>query len=365
MLSIKNIQHIRSLYFDDGYTAYDIAKKVRCSPNTVYRYINMTDFSPKPAKKRIVPSKLEPYIPVIKQWLEEDRNLHRKQRHTALRVQERLQEEYPEYNLSYGTLNYHFQKLRKEIFHHKSNYLPLTHIPGEAQVDFGMCSFYENDILFKGYYLVVSFPYSNASFCQLTKAKNAECMLQSLKNIFHYIGGSPHTDWFDNDSAIVKLERNKEITKSIHELFSRFQMHYDFHEVFLSPQSPNEKGNAPSAVKFLRNKLFVPIPYFDNIQDYNKILLDKCTVLLNRKHYKKKDLISDLWMDDKAALCPLPIMPFDVSTIRKRKCDSMGRVTTENHKFNYYLGPAYAYKTFNLDKHVMRWNFWMFMVAQY
>lgn len=86
-------------------------------------------------------------------------------------------------------LNHHFQKLRKEIFQAKSRYLSLTHIPGEAQVDFGNVSFYEKGILYNGYALVLVFPHSNAAFCQLYKSKNAECMLQGLKDIFNYVGG--------------------------------------------------------------------------------------------------------------------------------------------------------------------------------
>ena len=179
MLPMKTIKRIRSLYFDSGYSVYDIAKKCRCSTNTVYRYINMEDFSPKPKVKRIVVSKITPYIPTIRQWLEEDRQIHRKQRHNAVRVHERLLCEFPEYDVSYTTLNYHFQKLRKEVFHHKHDFIPLSHIPGEAQIDFGMCSFYEKEIHHKGYFLVIAFPYSNASFTQLYKAKNAECMLHT------------------------------------------------------------------------------------------------------------------------------------------------------------------------------------------
>ena len=166
--------------------------------------------------------------------------------------------------------------------------------------------------------------------------------------IFEFIGGVPHTDWFDNDSAIVKVERNPEIKKSIHDLFTRFQMHYDFKEVFCSPHAPNEKGVVESAVRYLRNKLFVPVPHFENLEDYNRLLLNRCKELMNRNHYKRKTTISELWLEDLNALCPLPSAPFDVSTIRRRKCNALGGVTTENNKYSYYISPAYAYKTIQL-----------------
>lgn len=92
----------------------------------------MTDFNEKPKENNRRQTKITQYIPVLKQWLEEDKSRHRKQRHTARKAYDRLKEMYPDYDVSYNCLNLHFQKLRKEIFQTKSRYLSLTHIPGEA-----------------------------------------------------------------------------------------------------------------------------------------------------------------------------------------------------------------------------------------
>ena len=155
MLPIKKIDKLRRMYFDEGYTVSEISRKMYYSPTTIYKFIKMTDFNEKPKPVPKCESKIIPYIPDLKQWLEEDKSHHRKQRHTAKKAPQRLQEMYPEFDLSYTCLNYHFQKLRKEIFQAKSRYLSLTHIPGEAQVDFGNVSFYEKGILFNGYALVL------------------------------------------------------------------------------------------------------------------------------------------------------------------------------------------------------------------
>lgn len=307
----------------------------------------MTDFNEKPKMPSRQETKITPYIPVLEQWLEEDKSRHRKQRHTAKKAHERLQEMYPEYDVSYTCLNYHFQKLRKEVFKTNSRYLSLTYIPGEAQVDFGMVSFYEKGVLYNGYMLVLVFPHSNASFCQLYKAKNAECMLQGLKDIFHYIGGVPHTNWFDNDSAIVTINRAETIVLSVHELFLRFKNHYDFQEIFCTPRSPNEKGTVENAVNFLRKNLFVPIPRFDNLEEFNSKLLDRCVSYFSRKNYKARIPISKLYIDDVEALSPLPEVNFDVATIRKRKVDCLGKIVVEG-KYSYFAGPNYAYKTIQL-----------------
>lgn len=52
-------------------------------------------------------------------WLEADKIAPRKQRHTAKRVHARLQEEFPEYDVSYRTVAKYFAHIRKIIFAEK------------------------------------------------------------------------------------------------------------------------------------------------------------------------------------------------------------------------------------------------------
>lgn len=53
----------------------------------------MEDCSPEPPARPAAVSKLDPYKPLIGKWLEADRFMPRKQRHTARRVYDRLVEE--------------------------------------------------------------------------------------------------------------------------------------------------------------------------------------------------------------------------------------------------------------------------------
>ena len=94
-------------------------------------------------------------------------------------------------------------KRRREIQGAAAGFLPLEHSPGESQVDFGSAQFIERGTLYDGFYLVLSFPYSNGGYLQLFKSENQECLLEGLRNIFEHIGGSPREIWFDNASTIV------------------------------------------------------------------------------------------------------------------------------------------------------------------
>lgn len=172
MLSMKKIDLIRKYKFDLDMPVRVISYKVDVSPTSIYKYIKMNDFSEilkKPRKKR--PKKMDMYEPVIKEWLLEDKTRHYKQRHTAKRVYDRLNEMYDDFEVCYSTVAAAFRRIKSEVYYVCREYAPLRHIPGEAQVDLGNCNFVENGIKYKGYYIVMSFPYSNIAFCQLLKSK--------------------------------------------------------------------------------------------------------------------------------------------------------------------------------------------------
>ncbi len=59
----------------------------------------------------------------------------------------------------------------------------------------------------------------------------------------------------------------------------------------------------------------MPVPEFENLKDFNKQLLRDLDGDLDRQHYYKPAKISELFMVDKAALLPLPSVPFDTSRI--------------------------------------------------
>ncbi|MCD7918743.1 MAG: hypothetical protein LUG45_01440 [Clostridiales bacterium] len=63
---------------------------------TVQKYAYCDDWN-ETAKPNVDPKSfpvLGPYIPIVDQWLEADRKIPRKQRHTAKRIFDRLKEEY-------------------------------------------------------------------------------------------------------------------------------------------------------------------------------------------------------------------------------------------------------------------------------
>jgi len=145
MISMKRIDKIRTLYFDGGYNKTEIARKVNCSGNTVSKYVNCDDYSPKAKKPNNSDTKIIPYIEDMKQFLMHERNGHYKQRITGKRMFELLTELHPDYPCSYTLTLKHFKKLRQEFYSRARQFIPIKHQPGEAQVDFGEFYYIQGD----------------------------------------------------------------------------------------------------------------------------------------------------------------------------------------------------------------------------
>ena len=237
MLTMDQIKDIKYLYERKGLSLRNISKESGHAFETVKKYAQMNDFNIKLNVKKERNSKLTPFKPLINEWLDNDVIMPRKQRHTAQRIYERLKEIYGDkFNVSDRTVRTYVAKVKKELYGNNNAYLPLSHPPGEAQVDFGEAEFVENGNRFKGHYLNISFPYSNAGYLQLFKSENQECLLQGLQNIFEYIGGVPHCIWFDNMSTAVKRIK-KEGQRYKTQFFERFELHYGFSSNFCNPAS--------------------------------------------------------------------------------------------------------------------------------
>ena len=344
MYTMDQIHHIRELFYTQGKNLTEITREVDCDWRTAQKYVDMEDFSPAaPCIRKPAVSRLDPYKARIDAWLEADKSAPRKQRHTARRVHERLKEEVEGFNCSYRTVAKYVAKKKKELrLKKEEGFIPLVHRPGEAQADFGSADFFENGTLHeKGKYLVLSFPYSNGGYLQLNYGENMECLLEGLQAMFEHIGGVPTEIWFDNTSTIVTSLQsggNRQLT----ERFQQFCEHYRFKPVFMNPNSGHEKGNVENKVGYLRRNELVPVPRFANLTDHNKLLLERCDGDMEREHYDKERPICELFEEDKAALLPLPSVPFDTALYTTARTNKYGKFTLNQGKHEYSASPAFC-----------------------
>ena len=215
--------------------------------------------------------KLAPFLPVLQQILEADRQAPKKQRHTAKRIFERLRDEHG----FRGGMTVIKDAVRAWKQTHQEVFLPLTHPPGEAQVDFGEATVNRNGVEQKVALFVMTLPYSGAIFIQAFPRECTETFLEGHRRAFEYFGGVPRRISYDN-SAIAVIEvlkgRERQLTKE----FLRLQSHYLFQEHFCLVRRANEKGHVERLVGFARRNFLVPVPEVDSLETLNNSLREHC-----------------------------------------------------------------------------------------
>ena len=133
MYGLDNYAAVRRFVFIEGHSEREAARVFGLSRKTISK---MCKFSAPPGYVRSKPIErptLGPFIPVIDAILAADKLAPTKQRHTAKRIFERLKAEHG-YGGGYTTVKsyVHEQKLSS-----RETFVPLMHLPGHAQVDFG------------------------------------------------------------------------------------------------------------------------------------------------------------------------------------------------------------------------------------
>ena len=200
---MAQIEYIKHLYEVEEKSLNEIAKIMNLNYRTVRKYAVMENLSPNIKKRTNKYPVLGPFLKIIDTWLNDDLKRPRKQRHTAKRVFDRLVEEY-EFKGSLRTVSDYVSKKKHELYQSSKGYLPIEHVKGEAQLDFGEMHYLDsNDKQTKGHYLTLSFPHSNAAFTQIFESQNLECVMEGLKRFFRFLNGVPKVIVMDNLKPVV------------------------------------------------------------------------------------------------------------------------------------------------------------------
>ena len=344
MLKMAQQQYIKYLYEMEEKSLAEIARTTKLNYRTVRKYALKDDWS-EDKLPNLEPESypvLGEFIPTINEWLEEDKRVPRKQRHTGKRIYYRLRNEFG-YTGSYSSVKKYVRKKKAEMSSKPNGYLPLAHPQGEAQVDFGEFIYYDvHGQESKAYALVMSFPYSNKAYIQVFPSQNQECLLEGMKCIFEYIGGVPSRIRFDNMStAVAQVLEGTE--RKLTDGFTRFMLHYRFEADFCNPASGNEKGNVENKVGYSRRNAFVPVPTITFFDEFNESMWKWCEEDAKREHYSLKKPIEELWQDDKKKLLILPEHPYSVFRYESLVADKTGFAVVDTNK--YGLSPTLAGKT--------------------
>lgn len=281
--------------------------------------------------------KLAPFLPIIFEILERDKKAPRKQRHTAQKIFDRLCDEH-DFDGCYSSVK---EAVREWKQGHKEVFLPLSHPPGEAQVDFGEAKIRLNGVETKVALFVMTLPYSGAIFIQAFPRECTETFLEGHRRAFEYFGGAPQRISYDN-SAIAVIEvlqgRERKLTRE----FLRLQSFYLFQEHFCLVRRPNEKGNVERLLGYARRNFLVPVPEVSSLEALNQTLIERCRADLGNQTRGRSAPKNDLLVEDQAAFLPLPKRPFEARRLEQASADSQSLVRFDTN--SYSVPVKYAHR---------------------
>ena len=325
MIKMAQLEDIRKLYFMEGLSIREISRRTGIHRNTISKYISIEE--PKPPKYKLTKERnhpiLGPYIPMIKQIMEDDKKRPRKQRHTGTKIFEILKAE--GFTGGYNTV---MDYLRKEYREQREAFLPLEFEMGAyAEVDWTEAYFYLKGKETKAHLFVMKLRGSGGFYVRAYPFEKQEAFFDGHIKCFEFMNGVPYRIAYDNLKTAVKkiLEGSN---REEQEQFIALRTHYLYESTYCRPAKGNEKGGVENAGKEAVRKFFVPYPEVDSFEELNEYLHKECIKLLER---------NPKWEAEKAALRPLPAVRFDGARYKEAKVNRYSMVQFET---NWYSVPT-------------------------
>nr|WP_232621791.1 IS21 family transposase [Thioclava electrotropha] len=300
----------------------------------------MLAYSVPPGYRRKAPikrPKLDGFTEIINAWLEEDRGVPRKQRHTAKRVFERLRDEHG------FTGGYTIVKdyIREDDRRGREMFVPLAHAPGHAQADFGEAMVIIDGVEQKAHFFAFDLPHSDACYIRAYPAATSEAWVDGHVHAFGFFGRVPVSVLYDNDRCLV-AQILPDGTRKRARLFSGFLSHYLLRDRYGRPGKGNDKGSVEGLVGYARRNFMVPVPRFPSWEAFNAWLEEQCRKRQGDVLRGHTETIGTRLDRDLEVMSALPPAPFDA-------CDqASGRVTSQalvRYKTNDYSVPvAYGHR---------------------
>lgn len=335
MIKMAQLEDIRKMYFMEGLSIRQISRITGIHRNTISKYISMEE--PKPPKYKLTMERthpvLGPYIPMIQQIMEDDKNRYRKQRHTGTKIFEILRNE--GFIGGYNTVS---DYLRKEYRKQREAFLPLEFELGAyAEVDWTEAYFYLRGKETKAHIFVMKLRGSGGFYARAYPFEKQEAFFDGHIKCFECMNGTPYRITYDNlKTAVKKVLQGS--NREEQEQFIALRTHYLYDSSFCRPAKGNEKGGVENAGREAIRKFFVPYPDVDSFEELNQYLHNECAKLLEK---------NQKWEAEKAALRPLPAMRFDGARYKEAKVNRYSMIQFETNRYSVptaYVGEKVTVK---------------------
>lgn len=329
MHTVELYAHVRRYVAVDHHSQREAARHFGISRDMVAK---MLANAQPPGYRRTAPvarPKLDPFLGWISEILKTDQEKHRKQRHTAQRIFERLRDEHG-YTGGYTVIK---DVVREHERRHREMFVPLVHPPGHAQVDFGEAVVVVGGVEQKGHFLAMDLPHSDAPFVMIFPKETTEAFCLGHAEAFAWFGGVPQSILYDNTSiAVARILETGERLRT--QVFGQLLSHYLFRDRFARVGKGNDKGNVEGLVKYTQRTILTPIPQATDWEALNHQIRERC---LRRRdeHVRGSDgTIGERMAADVAAFLPLPAAPFDCCRLVPGRVSSQSLVRFQANDYS-------------------------------
>jgi transposase len=270
-----------------------------------------------PQRRRQSAPKLGPFHELILQILAEDESQPPKQRHTAMRIFERLRDEHA-YGGGYDAVRRFVNKQRTE---HRETFIPLDHDPGQRlEADFGKIYVDFPDGRRQVSVLILVWSYSNAPFAVALPTERTEAILEGMVQAFEFFGCVPREVWWDNPKTVATAllsGRDRRVNRD----YAALASHYVFEPLFCMPASGNEKPVVENRVKTLQRRWGTPVPRVKDLEELNAYLRECCRNDRSRPSRDAQKTIGEQFERDRKEAAELPRHRFDACIRKPAKVD--------------------------------------------
>jgi transposase len=337
MITVAQFHLIKHCIEREGLSQRKTAEKLGISRNTVKKHLAAK--KPATTNERIhiyggrkPRDETERILPLIDEWLKSDQSVWKKQQHTAVRIYNRLVEDY-EFKGSESNIR-RLVRQRKGLL--QEVFIPLEFQLGQQfQFDWGEADVIWNGQLTRVYLFCMQLSASRKRFVRAYLHEKQEAFLDGFVRGFRYLGGVPALGLLDNlKSAVIKVLQGRDRLEQ--EAFQALQAHYVFKAEFCNVRSGNEKGQVEGLVGDSRRNALVPVPHVQSLEELNtEILLTWCERSAQHKKVPyTQETIHEQWLKERQVLHPLPEIDFEACRTVECRVSKISTVTFDNHQYS-------------------------------
>ncbi|APZ91564.1 Transposase [Fuerstiella marisgermanici] len=327
-----------------------MARRFHHSRHKIRKILNGDEAEPGkyPRRERQSAPKVGAFHDRILEILTLDETAPPKQRHTAMRIFERLRDEH-EYAGGYDAVRRFVKKQRVSKL---ETFIPLDHGAGQrVEADFGEISVDFPDGRQKVNVLILVWSYSNAPFAIALPTQRTEAILEGMSQAFGFFGCVPKEVWWDNPKTVATaILKGRE--RTINERYAALASHFAFDPLYCMPRSGNEKPIVEIRVKTLERNWSTPVPRVKDVDELNAYLRQRCVAELDRVSSRQTDTIGVRFEEEKALATTLPAYSFDACVCQEAKVDKYQFARFDN--VSYSVPRQCAFHTVTVKAYVDR-----------